>query len=232
VIDALDAVEEEEPEARARAATVRTAAVFVPRCSALDEIVPEASGLVLTVNAPAMAASMPNAAIAAGRAAPAPGSRGRRTRKPASAIGSDDRAGVGLEQVRAHSGDVADVVADVVRDRRGVAGVVLGDAGLDLADEVGADVRGLGVDAAADTGEQRDRGRAQRVGGDNLEGLVHLDHLDEEDVAASANPSSDRPATLKPITAPPRKASGNASWVPSWRPRRCGRSPSSRRSCR
>jgi phosphoserine phosphatase len=38
-----------------------------------------------------------------------------------------------------------------------VARVVLGDAGLDLADEVGADVGRLGVDAATDAGEQRDR---------------------------------------------------------------------------
>ncbi len=51
-------------------------------------------------------------------------------------------------------GHVADVVADVVGDGRRVAGVVLGDAGLDLADEVGADVGGLGEDAAADAGEQ------------------------------------------------------------------------------
>jgi hypothetical protein len=67
----------------------------------------------------------------------------------------EDRAAVGLVEVGAHAGDVADVVADVVRDGRGVARVVLGDAGLDLADEVGADVGGLGVDAAADTGEER-----------------------------------------------------------------------------
>src|SRR3712207_8432714 len=40
------------------------------------------------------------------------------------------------------------VVADVVGDRGGVAGVVLGDALLDLADEVGADVGRLGEDAA------------------------------------------------------------------------------------
>ncbi len=59
-----------------------------------------------------------------------------------------------LEQVGATAGAVADVVADEVRDHTGVAGVVLGDALLDLADEVGADVRGLGVDAAAELGEQ------------------------------------------------------------------------------
>jgi hypothetical protein len=72
----------------------------------------------------------------------------------------EDRADVGLEEVGAHAGHVADVVTDVVRDGGRVAGVVLGDARLDLADQVGADVRRLGVDAAADAREQRDRAEA------------------------------------------------------------------------
>ena len=70
----------------------------------------------------------------------------------------DDRGDEGdlvaLEQVGGHAGAVTDVVADVVGDRRRVARVVLGDAGLDLADEVGADVGRLGEDAAADAQEQ------------------------------------------------------------------------------
>jgi len=68
--------------------------------------------------------------------------------------GGEDRAAVGLVEVRAHPGHVAHVVSDVVRDGRRVARVVLGDAGLDLADEVGTDVGGLGVDAATDAGEE------------------------------------------------------------------------------
>ena len=70
--------------------------------------------------------------------------------------GGDDGADVGLEDVGAHAGDVTHVVAHVVGDDAGVAGVVLGDAGLDLAHQVGADVGGLGVDAAAHAREQRD----------------------------------------------------------------------------
>ena len=70
----------------------------------------------------------------------------------------DDRGDEGdlvaLEQVGGHAGAVADVVAHVVGDGGRVAGVVLGDARLDLADEVGADVGGLGEDAAADAEEQ------------------------------------------------------------------------------
>ncbi len=43
----------------------------------------------------------------------------------------------------------------------GVARVVLGDALLDLADQVGADVGGLGEDAAADTHEHREQRGAE-----------------------------------------------------------------------
>ena len=67
-----------------------------------------------------------------------------------------DRSHVRLEQVGAHAGHVADVVADVVGDHGRVARVILRDPRFDLADEVRTDVRGLGVDAAADAREQRD----------------------------------------------------------------------------
>ncbi len=75
--------------------------------------------------------------------------------------GGDDGHRVGLEQVGGHAGAVAHVVAHVVGDHGGVAGVVLGDAGLDLADQVGADVGALGEDAAAETGEDRDQRAAE-----------------------------------------------------------------------
>ena len=120
----------------------------------------------------------------------------------------DDRAGVRLEQVGAHAGDVADVVADVVGDGGRVARVVLGDARLDLADEVGADVGGLGVDAAADAREQRDRRGAEAEGRDDLERVVDLEPRDEHEVGARVGRAAPRPATEKPITAPPRNATG------------------------
>ena len=78
--------------------------------------------------------------------------------RPEGGVGQDQGGhqddDVGLEQVGAHAGAVAHVVAHVVGDGGGVAGVVLGDAGLDLADQVGAHVGGLGEDAAPDSHEQ------------------------------------------------------------------------------
>ena len=73
----------------------------------------------------------------------------------------DGGHGVRLEQVGRHAGAVADVVADVVRDHGRVARVVLRDPRLDLADEVGADVGGLRVDAAAEPGEDGDERAAE-----------------------------------------------------------------------
>ena len=79
--------------------------------------------------------------------------------------GDPDRDDIGFEQVRGHSGAVADIVADVVGDHRRVARIVLGNPGFDLADQVGADVGGLGEDAAAETGEDRHQRCAERERG-------------------------------------------------------------------
>ena len=80
-----------------------------------------------------------------------------RVRKRAEGHRSDDRTDVGLEQVGAHAGDVADVVTDVVGDGARVAGVVFGNARFDLANEVGADVGRFREDAATNAREQCDR---------------------------------------------------------------------------
>ena len=52
--------------------------------------------------------------------------------------GGHNRADVAFQQVGTETGDVADVIADVIRDRGGVAGVVLGDMRFGFADQVGA----------------------------------------------------------------------------------------------
>ena len=79
---------------------------------------------------------------------------------------------VGLEQVGGHAGAVADVVADVVGDHGRVAGIVLGDPRLDLADQVGADVGGLGEDAAAETGEDGDQRATEAEADQRVDGLL------------------------------------------------------------
>ena len=60
----------------------------------------------------------------------------------------------GAEQVGAHTGDIAHIVAHVVGDHRRIARIVLGDALFHLADQIGADIGRLGEDAAAHAREQ------------------------------------------------------------------------------
>ncbi len=91
---------------------------------------------------------------------------------------ADVLGGGGLEEVGAAAGAVADVVADEVGDDGGIARVVLGNAGLDLADEVGADVGRLGVDAAAELREERHERGAEAVA-DDQEGDLSRRNLRE-----------------------------------------------------
>ena len=93
---------------------------------------------------------------------------------------------VGLEQVGGHAGAVADVVAHVVGDHRRVARVVLGDAGLDLADEVGADVGALGEDAAAQAGEDGDQRAAEAEADQRVDGVLLVDVEDPGEDAVVA----------------------------------------------
>jgi hypothetical protein len=78
--------------------------------------------------------------------------------------GGDRGDRVGLEQVGGHTGAVAHVVAHVVGDGGRVAGIVLGNAGFDLAHQVGAHIGTLGEDTAAQTGEDGDQAAAETEG--------------------------------------------------------------------
>ena len=100
---------------------------------------------------------------------------------------------VGLEQVRGHAGAVTHVVADVVGDGGGVARVVLGDARLDLADQVGADVGRLGEDAAADAHEHGQQRAAEAEAlQDHRRGL--LEDQQRQRGAEQAQADGDHPA--------------------------------------
>ena len=75
---------------------------------------------------------------------------------------ANQRNRIGFKNVRGHAGAVADVVADIVRDGRGIAGIIFIEALLHLADEVRADIRSFGVNAAAETRKDRDERSAER----------------------------------------------------------------------
>jgi len=89
--------------------------------------------------------------------------------------GRHHRHRVGLEQVGSHAGAIADVIAHVVGDHRRVTRVVFRDARFDLAHQVGPDVRTLGEDAAAQSGEDRDQRRAEGQADHRVQQVAHAD---------------------------------------------------------
>ena len=93
----------------------------------------------------------------------------------------------GLEDVRATAGAIAHVVADQIGDDGGVAGIVFGDAGFDLADEIGAHIGGFGVNAAAKLRKESYQ-RCAKAEADQLigRGLGMLEAAEEEEEDADA----------------------------------------------
>ena len=87
---------------------------------------------------------------------------------------SDVLGGSRLEEVRATTRAVTDVVADEIGDDSGISWVVFRNSCLDLADKVGTQVRRLRVDAAAQLGEERDEGRAETKANDGERRLVRV----------------------------------------------------------
>ena len=134
----------------------------------------------------------------------------------------DDRPDVGLEQVGAHAGHVADVVAHVVGDGRRIQRMIFGDPRLDLAHQVRANIGRLGVDTATNTSEQGDRGGSQRKSGEDIEHqhrrIATLRAPRDTSSCKPKNkpprPNRARPTTDRPITEPPLKATCNASLRP------------------
>ena len=140
--------------------TVSTPAVRKPRLMGAMAVL--SLSVARTANTPTIEASTPMARAMTGKMRPSDRVGADRLEGgDAEDDRGDQRDLVALEQVGGHAGAVADVVAHVVGDGRRVAGVVLGDAGLDLAHQVGADVGRLGEDAAADAQEQGEQRAAE-----------------------------------------------------------------------
>ena len=107
---------------------------------------------------------------------------------------------VGLKQIGRHARTVADVVADVVRDDRRVARVVLRDPGFDLAHKVRTDVGCLGVDAAAQPGEHRHQTRAEREADQHVRVLEYeIRRGDSEQAETDHHEAGDRATTERDL---------------------------------
>ena len=88
--------------------------------------------------------------------------------------------GEGTEQVGAHSGDITDVVSDVIGDGRGVLGGVFWKVMLDLSDEVGTDVGGLGENTTTDSGKEGHGGTTETISGNAFHDVGEVGRVGSE----------------------------------------------------
>ena len=79
--------------------------------------------------------------------------------------GRNNGTNIGLKQVCAHTGHIAHIVAHIVGNGGRVPGVILGDTGFHLANQISAHICRLGIDAAAHAGKQSNRGSTKRETG-------------------------------------------------------------------
>ena len=96
--------------------------------------------------------------------------------------GRDQRSDIGLEKIRPHAGDIADIIADIIRDHSGISRIILRNPRLDLSDQVRSDIGGLGIDSSANPRKKRDGGSSEGKAGEHIHILC-----DEEDQADSQN---------------------------------------------
>ena len=100
----------------------------------------------------------------------------------------------------------------------GLRGSSSGMPGLDLADEVGADVGGLRVDAAAEPGEDGDERAAEGEPDEVVDRRVRrvAEPAGEDPSSSPATPNRPSPTTRRPVTEPARNATLSAGGSP-WR---------------
>ena len=82
---------------------------------------------------------------------------------------ADQTDGVGFKNIRSHSGAVAHIVADVIGDGGGIAGVIFFELGFDFAHEVGSHIGGFGIDSASEAGKNTDEGGTESEAGEAID---------------------------------------------------------------
>ena len=85
-----------------------------------------------------------------------------------------NRSDIGFVQIRTHSGHITNIITYVIRNRGRVARVVLRNARFNFiagADQIGSNIRRLGVDAAPHTGKKRHEGSTHSVHDHNISQL-------------------------------------------------------------
>merc|ERR1712159_679095 len=97
----------------------------------------------------------------------------------------DDGTAERFEKISTHTGDITNVVTNVVGNSVRVAGIIFRNVRFNLTDEIGADVSRLGVDATRDAREERDGGSTETEAREVTDGITHVDVTTSHDGAAA-----------------------------------------------
>jgi len=90
-----------------------------------------------------------------------------------SGSGGDDKGGTGgfgerSEEIRSHTGDVSNIISDVIGDGGGVIRGVFSHVFFNLSDKVGSDIGAFGKDTTSDSSEKGHGGSSESVSGDSV----------------------------------------------------------------
>ena len=97
----------------------------------------------------------------------------------------DDGTAERFEKISTHTGDITNVVTNVVGNGGRVAGIIFRNVRFNLTDEIGADVSRLGVDATRDAREERDGGSTETKAREVTDGITHVDVTTSHDDGAA-----------------------------------------------
>ena len=83
--------------------------------------------------------------------------------------------GEGSEKIGTHTGNVTNVITDVISNGTWVLGRVLGEGVVNLSSEIGTDISSLGVDSTTDATEEGNSGATETVSGDEFHEVLNTD---------------------------------------------------------
>ena len=111
----------------------------------------------------------------------------------------NDGTAEGLEKISTHTGDITNIITNVVRNGGRVAGIIFRNVGFNLTDKIGADVGSLGVDTTGDTREECDGGGTETETREVTDGITHVDDRTREGYRRTIGsiPSLDNAAVLR-----------------------------------
>ena len=87
----------------------------------------------------------------------------------------NQRDDISFKQVRRHAGAIANIVADVIGNDGRIARIIFGNAGFDLADQIGTNVGALCENAAAKAGKNRNQRSAEREADEGFQQVMLRD---------------------------------------------------------